>query len=172
MVQGCRRKVQLLLPPGKGWERNFVLKKFRGIDSERFPLFRGRKCSFRGITRSTEESFPTKKNLFYRTAKKLNKMSSPYLKSCLFWHFFEFFESFLFQAHRMESVFFCKMLWNNICFVSLLLFLFHGLELRVVFSSEERIETEFRNFSIPRNRWNSNPTPPGLCFKLLMTTST
>ncbi len=33
-------------------------KKFRGIDSERFPLFRGRKCSFRGIPSSAEEPIP------------------------------------------------------------------------------------------------------------------
>ncbi len=33
-------------------------KKFRGIDSERFPLFRGRKCSFRGIPSSSEEPVP------------------------------------------------------------------------------------------------------------------
>ncbi len=38
-----------------GLERNFVPKKFRGIDSERFPLFRGRKYSFRGIPSSAEE---------------------------------------------------------------------------------------------------------------------
>jgi hypothetical protein len=37
---------------------NFVPKKFRGIDSERFPLLRGRKCSFRGIPSSAEEPIP------------------------------------------------------------------------------------------------------------------
>ncbi len=42
----------------KGWERNFIPKKFRGIDSEWFPLFRGRKCSFRGIPSSAEEPIP------------------------------------------------------------------------------------------------------------------
>ncbi len=31
-------------------------KKFHGIDAERFLLFPGRKCSFRGIPRFTEES--------------------------------------------------------------------------------------------------------------------
>jgi hypothetical protein len=41
-----------------GWERNFAPKKFRGIDSERFPLFRGRKGSFRGIPNSVEEQIP------------------------------------------------------------------------------------------------------------------
>ncbi len=41
-----------------GWERNFVPKIFRGIDSERFPLFRGRKSSFRGIPSSAEEPVP------------------------------------------------------------------------------------------------------------------
>ncbi len=41
-----------------GWEQNFVPKKFLGIDSERFPLFRRRKCSFRGISSSAEEPIP------------------------------------------------------------------------------------------------------------------
>jgi hypothetical protein len=46
-------------PLHKGWERNFVPKKFRGIDSEQFPLFRGKKCSFRGIPSSMEEFIPS-----------------------------------------------------------------------------------------------------------------
>ncbi len=33
-------------------------KLFRGKNSERFPLFRGRKCSFRGIPSSIEEPIP------------------------------------------------------------------------------------------------------------------
>ena len=41
-----------------GWQRNIVLKKFRGIDSEWFPLFGGRKCSFRSIPSSAEEPIP------------------------------------------------------------------------------------------------------------------
>ncbi len=36
----------------------FVAKKFRGIDSEWFSLFRGRKCSFQGIPSSAEEPIP------------------------------------------------------------------------------------------------------------------
>jgi hypothetical protein len=32
-----------------GLGTEFHSEKFRGIDSERFPLFRGRKCSFRGM---------------------------------------------------------------------------------------------------------------------------
>jgi hypothetical protein len=44
------------LPLGLGTE--FLLKKFRGIDSEWFPLFRGRKPSFRGIPSSAEELIP------------------------------------------------------------------------------------------------------------------
>ncbi len=41
----------LILPglDGEGWQRNFVPKKFRGIDSEWIPFFHGRKWSFRGI---------------------------------------------------------------------------------------------------------------------------
>jgi hypothetical protein len=36
----------------------FRSKTFRGICSEQLPLFRGRKCSFRGIPKFTEESIP------------------------------------------------------------------------------------------------------------------
>ncbi len=38
---------------------------------------------------------------------------------------------------------------------SLLLFLVHGMEFRVVFSSAEGFGTEFREFSVPQNSWNS-----------------
>ena len=41
----------------KGIELKINLK-VSGIDSERFPLFRGRKCSFRGIPSSAEEPIP------------------------------------------------------------------------------------------------------------------
>ncbi len=42
----------------QGLQRNLVQKKFSGIDSEQLPLFRGRKCSFRGIPKFTEETIP------------------------------------------------------------------------------------------------------------------
>jgi hypothetical protein len=61
------------------WERNFVPKKFRGIDSEWLPLFRGRKCLLRGIPSSAEEPIPKlgternfTKNEFYKN--NFNKM--------------------------------------------------------------------------------------------------
>jgi hypothetical protein len=41
-----------------GLGTDFVPKKFRGIDSEWFPLFRGRKYPFRGIPSSAEEPIP------------------------------------------------------------------------------------------------------------------
>jgi hypothetical protein len=41
-----------------GMATEFRSKKFRGIDSEWFPLFRGRKYSFRGIPSSAEEPVP------------------------------------------------------------------------------------------------------------------
>ena len=41
-----------------GMATEFRSKKFRGIDSEWFPLFRGRKHSFRGIPSSEEEPIP------------------------------------------------------------------------------------------------------------------
>ena len=54
----CEKTKYGILHIYQGWERNFVPKKFRGIDSERFPLFRGRKHSFRGIPSSAEEPIP------------------------------------------------------------------------------------------------------------------
>jgi hypothetical protein len=50
-ADSCKNLLCLLL--GLGTE--FRSEKFRGIDSERFPLFHGRKCSFRGVPSSAEE---------------------------------------------------------------------------------------------------------------------
>jgi hypothetical protein len=61
----------------KGWQRNFVPKKFRGIDSEWIPLFRGRKHS---EARNGTELFGKKT----KQPKLLQKMIFPYLKSSLF----------------------------------------------------------------------------------------
>ncbi len=48
-----------LCPIGpKGWQRKFIPKKFVGIDSKWFSIFRRRKWSFWGIPRFTEESIP------------------------------------------------------------------------------------------------------------------
>jgi hypothetical protein len=41
-----------------GLGTEFRSEKIRGIDSERLPSFRGRKCSFRGIPISAEEPIP------------------------------------------------------------------------------------------------------------------
>jgi hypothetical protein len=43
---------------GLGWEWNFVPKKFRGIDEERFLLFLGNRSSFPGSQRTTKEFIP------------------------------------------------------------------------------------------------------------------
>jgi hypothetical protein len=45
-------------------------------------------------------------------------------------------------------------------FESMLLFLFHGTEFRVVTSSAEGFGTEFREVSVPRNTRNSVGNPP------------
>ncbi len=57
IISGTGVKLSVIAQ-SQGWERNFVPKKFRGIDSERFPLFRGRKCSFQGLPSSAEEPIP------------------------------------------------------------------------------------------------------------------
>ncbi len=82
-----------------GRSRNFLPKKFRGIDSEQLPLFRGRKSSFRGLPRFTEVSIPK----FGTEGNGMKKIS---------------FTKNLAPANRI--VFFQDMLWNGIpsCFSS------------------------------------------------------
>jgi hypothetical protein len=76
--------IEMNVQVGLGTE--FRSKKFRGIYSERFPLFRGRKCSFRGIPSSAEGPIPklgTERNgaefrekmKFYGTNQILNKIT-------------------------------------------------------------------------------------------------
>jgi hypothetical protein len=50
--------------------------------------------------------------------------------------------------------FFCSIEWNS---ESLLLFLFHGVVFRVVFSSMEGFSTEFLKFTSLFVPWNGNP---------------
>ncbi len=101
-----------------------VPKKFRGTASEWFPLLRGRKCSFRGIPRSKEESIPklgtqiSRKNQFKKQPKWINKMIFP---------------SFSLPRNALER--------NS---ERLLLFLVHVTEFRAFFSSAEWFGTEFR----------------------------
>jgi hypothetical protein len=59
-----------------GWQRNFVPKKFRGIDSEQLPLFRRRKCSFGGILKFMEESIP-KLGMVGNGLKKISFTKNP-----------------------------------------------------------------------------------------------
>ncbi len=83
---------------GIGLGTEFRSEKFRGIDSELFPLFRGRIFIYFGSTERNSELF-----------------SLPQKGS----------------EHNYGS---------------LLLFLFHGTEFRIVFSSEEGFGTAFRDF--------------------------
>jgi hypothetical protein len=60
---------------GLGLGTELRSEKIHGIDSERFPLFRERKCSFRGILSSTEEPIPKlrteRKNMTWMDCSKL-----------------------------------------------------------------------------------------------------
>ena len=97
-------------------------------------------------------------------------MICPYLKSCLFSHYFwnfsaaAFWESdskqkFPIPGNRVETVFiYCKMLWNKILKKSLLLFLFHGTGFRVVFSSAKWFGIEFLEFASIIVPWNIIPS--------------
>jgi hypothetical protein len=74
-----------------GMATEFRSKKFRGIDSEWFPLFRGRKWSFPGIPRFTKEPSPKvgtegndmKKIGFAKNPAPANRIDSMFLsKTC------------------------------------------------------------------------------------------
>ncbi len=91
---------------------------------ERFLLFRGKKCSFRGIPRLMEESIP-KLRMEQNYMEKINFTTNPA------------------SANRIESFYSS----------ALLLFLFHGAEFHVVFSSAKWFGKEFQVFvsiSVPR----------------------
>jgi hypothetical protein len=97
--------------------------KFRGIDSERFQLFRGRKHSFRGIPSSAEELIP---KLGTEKISLMKRKQNNLTKCCWF--------------------LFLGMDWNGILRVYFY-FLLHGKEFRVVFSSAERFGKEFRELA-------------------------
>jgi hypothetical protein len=84
--------------PAKVGNRNFVLKKFLGKDSERFSLFRGRKCSFQGIPRFMEESM-TKLRTDGKYKEKLSNALEQNSKSVLVFLFHRTeFRAFFYSA--------------------------------------------------------------------------
>jgi len=154
------------------WDRNFAPKKFRRIDSKRFSLFRGRKCSFRGPRksqfRSSEQNGITQKISLQKSQNNLTKwfVRTSKVHCSLFWRsFFDFwwlpsFEKAIqtkvscFSKQNRERVFFCEMLQNKIpkfVFVP-------RNKFQDVSSSVEWFTTEFREFSVPRNSLNSAGT--------------
>ncbi len=83
------------------------------------------------------------------TKQPKNKMICMYLKSLLFWHYFE-----IFGCRVCFKLFSLPRNGSEKHSESLLLFLFHGTNLRVVFSSTEVFGTEFQEFAsifVPRN---------------------
>ncbi len=79
--------LRLLSGQNQGWERTFVPKKFRGIDSEWFPLFRGRKCSFRSIRSRVSTEFrrhgiPRNFLTSEVISPELSRKSLPYSAEC------------------------------------------------------------------------------------------
>jgi hypothetical protein len=117
-------------------------EKCCGIDLERFLLFRGRKCSFRGMPRSTEESIPKlgterkyEEKLVFRKSK--NNLTQRFVRTskvlkCFKTEFREFAGVFV-PRNRIPRVcfYFCYTERNSEHFSlprnskSLLLFLFH-----------------------------------------------
>jgi hypothetical protein len=78
-------------PPSDRDGNGISFQKFRGIDSEWFPLFRGRKWSFPGIPRFTKEPIPKvgtegndmKKIGFAKNPAPANRIDSMFLsKTC------------------------------------------------------------------------------------------
>jgi hypothetical protein len=153
-------------------ERNFVPKnpeKFLGIDSEQLPLFRGRKCSFRGIPRFTEESIPKlgtegngmKKISFTKNPAPANRIDSIFSsETCLGTEFrvvdfsAEWFGTEFQVFAGLHILYFCSTERNSELFSlprngsdrnsERHLILFHG--------------KEFREFSVPRKSRNSAGT--------------
>ena len=139
---------------------NFVLF---WIDSERFPLFRGRKCSFWGIPRFTEESIlrngteSRAKKLFYITASKVifSHTICEIFGCRVLWTKMKVSCS---RKQNCEHVFVREMLRNKIpkvCFYSIFdppngipnCFLFHGMV-------RKGISRVFCSSEQPKFRWN------------------
>ncbi len=108
-----------------GCQQNFVPKKFRGINSEWFPLSRGRKWPFPGIPRFAEESIP-------KLGTERNDMKN--------------IQKILLQQTELPACF-CPIHASERNSESLLLFLFHGTEFRVGLSAVEWFESKFREFA-------------------------
>ncbi len=107
-------------------------KKFPWIDSEQFPLFRGRKCSFRGSRKSRFRS--SERNGITWKISVLQKilLQQTELEACLRWQ----------NASEQNSD-------------SLLLFLFHRTEFRVASLPWNGFKMKFREFSsifVPQSR--------------------
>ncbi len=108
----------------KNWQRNSLPKKFLGIDSEWFPLFRVRNGSFQGIPRFMKESIPklgTERNYMKNISFTKNLLQQT-----------EITETFFPPRHASEGN-----------FENMLLFLLLGTEFRVGFSSAEWFGREF-----------------------------
>ncbi len=129
-------------------------KKFRGIDSKRFPLFLGRNCSFWDIPRSNEESIPKLGTEWYvNTQKKLVLRNSQNNFRKLFSELFSLPRNWFGTEFReFASIFDAR---NGI----LSIFLFHG-------TVRNRIPRNcfyfcctaqnFEHFSLPRNGLERN----------------
>ncbi len=148
MRRGDFKKIQNPRVPHVGLRTEFRSVKIPRNRLGWFPLFRGRKCSFRGIPNSAEEPIPklgTEQNgtefrekiKFYgtRTARPL----------WLLWHrtlLLKFWAA-EFCVEQVSLPRNCSERNSN----SLLLYFFHGTEFRVVFSSAEGFGREFWEYS-------------------------
>ncbi len=117
--------------------------------SEKIPLFRGRKWSFRGLRTSQFRSLERNGMTWEKLVLQKILLQQTELTVCFCPRHASERNSELVSLPRNG-------LGRNS--KSLLLFLFHGTEFLAFFSSEEWCGTEFREFSFPRNSRNSAGT--------------
>ncbi len=139
----------------------FHSEKFRGIDSERFSFFRGRKCSFQGIPslrksqfRSSERNRITWKNLFYRKSYSSKQNWERAFVSEMLRNWIPRDLLLFFYTERNSELLFFPRNVSEQNSESLFLF-FARLQNSEHFPSAEGFGTEFREFSVPQNSQNS-----------------
>jgi hypothetical protein len=148
------------------------------MDSEQLPLFRGRKCSFRGIPRFTEESISNlgtegngmKKISYTKNTAQTNRIDSMFSSETCFrtefrvvssaeWFGTEFqaFAYIFVPRNRIPSCF-SSVEWFRTEFRAFASNFVPWYRIPSIFLLCRTFRTEFREFSVPRNSRNSAGT--------------
>ncbi len=131
----------------------FCSEKTLGIDSEWFPIFRGRKCSFQGVPRFTEKSILKlgtdqnymKKLVLQKTCSSKQNWKHVFVCEMLrteFW--WEFASFFVLQNGILNCFLFRGMVENGIPSICFYFFPRNGFQ--VVFFSAEWFRTDSESF--------------------------